>query len=932
MRKSILFLASAALLFAGCAKVEDEAPITEKGKRVVTLKASIDGDDTRVSVETDGTYKWQSGDKIGVWVVDTDGGATYPYTTEDSGTSANFTVALDDGEALGEYAFYPYSEDHFVSGEGPRFALDANLQYVEDATNMPMLGTVSGGTISFKSVGGVIKLTVNNIPSDAAHLLFSAKDLNGDNLFISGVFPISGDQITAGGIMGVNTVIINFTGKRQNSMVFYVPLPTGTYGGFEIEFDNANSSETLASKKVNFGSTGLKVHRNEIILAPALSLTPSQLIPDGVYAIALMNESHLNKDIMMTASTGHHQTYSDLGTIDANGKVSVSAISAWRFVYDANNSTYTIMSMSENKYLQGNAGSTDLKFATTANEIAHYTITSEGVDSDNNAIYKILVRDDYDNERWIGVNYNSGSPLFGMYNQTTYPGSLCLIPAIINDQTPSITFDSEVVTVPASSTSTTFYYTAEHITVNPTVVVATDDDSIVSSVDVDATNNQIVVSLYPNEDDFAKTATLTVSCSGVSDITLTINQNGKNAIVQDVLTKALIGVSGSGYDTWTDKTYPNGSGAVYAGCSSGRGEAYNCIQLKSADKISGIVSTTSGGKVKTISVIWDDYTTSGRTLNVYGKNSAYTSASDLYDSSKQGTLLGTIVYGTSTELTITGDYEFVGLRSNSGAMYLTEIEIDWEPESGSGPGPEPTTYAVSWTNPTEAGCTISASVNGNSIQSGSSFAQGTVVTITATAGEGFTFSEWTINGAQVASSTTATTTFTVGTSPVSFNASFTSDGGGTGDTETYRHVFTAKPSVGNNVTLSGISWNITATNLGSYNSNNYAGVQIGTSNKDGRITLTSSSEWSFEEKTKITEVRLWLNRGGTSVTPAVTIGGKSAISDGTVVVKNSSAGNDWTKATKVTFTPATDGDTGVVVIDVQSVNAGYICAIEIDCE
>lgn len=271
MRKSILFLASAALLFAGCAKVEDEAPIPEEGKRVVTLKASIDEDDTRVSVETDRTYKWQSGDEIGVWVVNTYGGAPYSYTTEDSGTTANFEVSLDEGESIGEYAFYPFSENHFVSGEGPRFALDANLQYIEDATNMPMLGTVSNGAISFKSVGSVIKLTVNNIPSDAAHLLFSAKDLNGDNLFISGVFPVSGDQITAGGIMGVNTVNIDFTGKRQSSMVFYVPLPTGTYGGFVIEFDNANSSETLASKKVSFGTNGLTVHRNEIIVAPALN-------------------------------------------------------------------------------------------------------------------------------------------------------------------------------------------------------------------------------------------------------------------------------------------------------------------------------------------------------------------------------------------------------------------------------------------------------------------------------------------------------------------------------------------------------------------------------------------------------------------------------------------------------------------------------------
>ena len=121
-----------------------------------------------------------------------------------------------------------------------------------------------------------------------------------------------------------------------------------------------------------------------------------------------------------------------------------------------------------------------------------------------------------------------------------------------------------------------------------------------------------------------------------------------------------------------------------------------------------------------------------------------------------------------------------------------------------------------------------------------------------------------------------------------------------------------------------------------YNSDYYAGVQFGTSKANGKITLTSPSAWSYTADdvtvTKITEVRLWLNLGGTSVTPSVSIGGKAAISDGTTVTKNSTAKTDWTKTTKVTFTPATGSDTGVIVIDVTSVLAGYICAIEIDAE
>lgn len=152
------------------------------------------------------------------------------------------------------------------------------------------------------------------------------------------------------------------------------------------------------------------------------------------------------------------------------------------------------------------------------------------------------------------------------------------------------------------------------------------------------------------------------------------------------------------------------------------------------------------------------------------------------------------------------------------------------------------------------------------------------------------------------------------------------------ETVTYQHVFNEKPSTGKNVTLSNVDWNISATNLNNYNSQSYAGVQFGTSSKNGQITLTSSSDWDYNGKTKITEVRLWLNLGGTSVTPTVTIGGKAATSDGTKVVKNKSAGADWKKTSKVTFTPAANGNTGSIVIDVKSVNAGYICALEIDCE
>ena len=192
------------------------------------------------------------------------------------------------------------------------------------------------------------------------------------------------------------------------------------------------------------------------------------------------------------------------------------------------------------------------------------------------------------------------------------------------------------------------------------------------------------------------------------------------------------------------------------------------------------------------------------------------------------------------------------------------------------------------------------------------------------------------NTTDTAREATLTVTHSAGTLSKTITLTQSAAGDGEAVVKTYQHVFTTKPSTGNNVTLSGVSWNISATNLNAYNSNNYAGVQIGTSSKNGQINLTSPSAWSYTADgvtvTKIKEVRLWLNLGGTSVTPSVSIGGNAAISDGTTVTKNSTAGTDWTKATKVTFTPAAGSDTGVIVIDVTSVKAGYICAIEIDAE
>ena len=151
---------------------------------------------------------------------------------------------------------------------------------------------------------------------------------------------------------------------------------------------------------------------------------------------------------------------------------------------------------------------------------------------------------------------------------------------------------------------------------------------------------------------------------------------GPSIIVSDILNRALTGSEKSTYETWTGKT--DKSDAVYAGNSAG---SYSSIQINESKGTSGIVSTISGGKIKKVSVAWNANTINGRTLNIYGKNTAYKTASELYNNATRGTLLGTLVYGTSNVLSVSKDYDYVGVRSDDGAIYLNNITFEWETKS-----------------------------------------------------------------------------------------------------------------------------------------------------------------------------------------------------------------------------------------------------------
>ena len=150
--------------------------------------------------------------------------------------------------------------------------------------------------------------------------------------------------------------------------------------------------------------------------------------------------------------------------------------------------------------------------------------------------------------------------------------------------------------------------------------------------------------------------------------------NAWGADVKDVITASDLAATSTTYTIFSDVTKT--SDAVYAGQSAKDGSGN--IQLRSKNSNSGIVTTESGGnRVKSVKITVGS---GSNTVDVYGNTSAYSAASDLFSSGTQGTKIGS-VSATGT-ITVTGDYTYVGIRSNNGAVYISSIEITWETTAG----------------------------------------------------------------------------------------------------------------------------------------------------------------------------------------------------------------------------------------------------------
>lgn len=185
---------------------------------------------------------------------------------------------------------------------------------------------------------------------------------------------------------------------------------------------------------------------------------------------------------------------------------------------------------------------------------------------------------------------------------------------------------------------------------------------------------------------FSKIAALSVGLAMAVGVGVAVGsvkaEKVKATEVSDTITASDLAATATSYTNFSGVSIS--SNAVYAG-NSAKSSA-GAIQLRSKNSNSGIVSTTSGGTVVSVTIT---VASGSNTIDVYGSNTAYSAASDLYGSSK-GTKVGSVT-ATGT-ITFTDSYSYVGIRSNNGAIYLTSVEIVWEDGQGGGGD----TYSVTY--------------------------------------------------------------------------------------------------------------------------------------------------------------------------------------------------------------------------------------------
>ena len=253
-----------ATLLAGCTpkqNLEDHGGDGPRPSRTATLTVTLEP--VKAAVDGEGKMTWQTGDQIAVLQGDL---TVVPFTlSSGAGTAfATFTGELTEEGMTVKMAGYPYWAGAWQgvddSGADLVFSPPASGVAWRGAGNVSvvMKGAISGESVNFSHLGGVLHFPIKDIPPVARKFKFST----------------SGNAV-----YGKNDFIQDFT-PASGVMDFYIPVSPGTMPSYTVSLCDA-SGNTIVSKTKSSSTT---IERCEL-----RSITPLQVVESNKLRIIEYN-------------------------------------------------------------------------------------------------------------------------------------------------------------------------------------------------------------------------------------------------------------------------------------------------------------------------------------------------------------------------------------------------------------------------------------------------------------------------------------------------------------------------------------------------------------------------------------------------------------------------------------------------------------------
>lgn len=870
---------------------------TVQGPITFTIRAGVPETKTAITNNGDGTYSpsWSANDAIGVFftnVVDT----PVEFDNDDAGTTAFFEpkeeIAVSGNQTL--YSFYPLGAFQEVK-DGTSIRINVKAVQTPDALGTfdkssdilvarPYAGNITqinedGGIIdmAFARILSVVKIT----PSESATAIDNeyVKSIkieyngSGEDAPLAGRVVLdlnSGDlgdwtikTYSASANYGESVFALNGTNAAY-LLVNPITIASGKKVTFTVKTDKHDASreftlgEDLVFPAGNIATIALNITNDWTI--EDNTLDPNIIFKTPFYADISSNTTYdagTHGDLGVVGTSKSSISYSFSGTAQLrNNSNKISADDA-SFYWCTSSTGLTIggINAGTNQYFNLGfdrkvpSGTATLAISISEDGTNWFPITSSetvsisGTSASTSSFNFSIPSGDRDNIRLKFDNSGNGIVIdnltltrldaAGDSNKAVSLEVVAVDPSLVVEPSPVNILAGNTQQLSVTGTNGTIHYSS-----NNSSVATVSSTGLVTGVAEGSTTISITSDATANYNAGATSVTVNVSAA-LSFDTVAITESWSADLKTDADNNAKFKNDGKG--VWT-------TNATYGRVAANNATSSSLYSPKF--DMSGVTAGTITF-AHTGNVTGTDYQDLGKAYYTLDNGTSWTQISltnpSSYWSWQTATISSTIYAGE----TIQFRWDFQGNASKTWQVKDFVITV-------------PVSSAVTFTSPVDGG-SFTVSVGGNAISTGTSVLQGTSVSLAASAGDGYSFSSWSVykTGDQSTTVPVSNNSFTMPAYPVTISATFTSTGGGAPSAGTVLWTDTFGTTDGGTTTTFGDQ-----AELSVYTTTTVDPAHTGYSGRSGYgdntdVTLTASNDQVRVTKssgTNCTGSHLWFNK------------------------------------------------------------------------